>query len=269
MNIFAKDFLFDGQRASDFGCMVCSFNGSGGLETAAGGEIEYNAVKLPGRNEFGFYGSQFNTAVTWNFSICKNPCKKGNYYFDQYEESMIRKWLVKTDGYRMMQFDQDGYEDIFYNVYFNAMPHQHLGKTVGFDLTATSDCAYGFTDIIKKKAVISSQMPLEFHVHSDLNAHILPTINLRMYSNIHEKTQISILNTDCAGKTESPMTFKNILSNHISANSRTKEVSGLDSPDDFNWNYLKLRDGKNIITTSGTELVEIEILYREPRLITV
>ena len=45
-------------------------------------------------------------------------------HFSQYEESMIMKWLAKTDGYRWIQFEQEGYEDIFYKVMINALPHQ-------------------------------------------------------------------------------------------------------------------------------------------------
>lgn len=251
--------------------MICSFDGNGGLKTATGGEIEYNISKMPENNKFSFYGSSFSSTITWNFSICKNLCRKGDYYFDQYEESMIKKWLVKTDGYKMMQFDQDGYEDIYYNVCFNAVPHQHLGKTIGFDLTATSDCAYGFTDIIKKKAIIDSKTPLKFNVHSDVMEHILPITNVMVWDSLHEVDKgISVWNDAGEGKPSDPMTFKNISGNHITIDSSTKTVIGLNSPDDFNWNYLKLRDGLNVISTGlNSGMIEIEILYRETRLITV
>lgn len=276
--MFATDFLFDGQKASDFGCMICSFNGNVGVETAEGGEIEYNAVKTPCRNELMFYGSQFNTTITWKFSICKNLCKKRNYYFDQYEESMIKKWLVKTDGYRMMQFDQRGYEDIYYNVYFNISPHQYLGKTIGFDLTAISNCPYGFTEVIKKKAIINSMSKMEFTVHSDVNTVILPTSHIKIYYyNLHNTgQQISIINEDSDGKQGNPMIFENVLNNTdlntaiITINSDSGIVDGLNSPNNFNWNFLKLRDGVNKITTNFEEgFIEIEIQYREPRNIIV
>lgn len=272
--MFATDFLFDGQRASDFGCMICSFDGNGGLKTAEGGEIEYNAIKMPGRNKFSFCGSQFNSTVTWNFSICKNPCRKGNGYFDQYEESMIKKWLLKTDGYRMMQFDQNGYEDIYYNVYFNIFPYQYLGKTVGFDLTAISDCPYGFTDIIKKKAIITSMSKLELTVHSDVNAVILPISHIKIYyHNLHNTgRQVSITNKDSTGKPDKPMIFQNALNDTnlnaaiITIDSYSGVVNGLNNPNNFNWKFLKLRDGLNTITTDFNEgFVEIEIQYREPR----
>lgn len=247
--------------------MICSFNGNGGTETAAGGEIEYNIVKTPGSNKFDFYGSQFNTTITWNFSICKNPCRKGNGCFDQYEESMIKKWLLKTDGYRMMQFDQGGYEDIFYNVYFNAAPHQILGKTVGFDLTATSDCAYGFTDIIKiEMDRIDSSTQLKFNVHSDINTYILPTVKIyRGYAMIGDFSINNYSDTELANPIlDKPMAFKNIQGN-IVMEPEIGAIEGLTRADDSNWSFLKLKDGMNIITTDSDIGFGIELLYREPR----
>lgn len=270
--MFATDFLFDNQRASDLGLMICSFDGNS--EAATGGEIEYNVVKTPERDNFTFYGSQLNSVLTWNFSICKNPCKNQNMFFDQYEESMIMKWLVKTDGYRWLQFDEDGYEDIFYKVCINSKPHQVIGKTIGFDVTATSDCAYGFTDIIKKKSILNNFGSLKFTVHSDLNTMILPKIYMEVEcTNMHiYNRKISITNEGSSGVICNTMIFQNIIkppsskSGIITINSDTGTVDGLNDPNNFNWNFLKLRDGINIISTDyDVGFIHLEIQYREPR----
>lgn len=266
--MFATDFLFDSQRSSDFGCMICSFDDNS--ETATGGEMEYNVVKTPDTDKFTFYGSQSTSVITWKFSICKKPCKNNNMYFTQYEESMIAKWLIKTDGYRLIQFEQDGYEDIFYNVYINMLPHQIMGKTVGFDLTVTSDHAYGFTDIIKIKQRIDSSTQLKFNVHSDINTYILPIVKIYRGStmignfsiNNHSDTALtnSILNK--------PIIFENIEGN-IVMNSDIETIEGLSNANDFNWNFIRLKDGLNIITTDSDIGFDIELLYREPRYIRV
>lgn len=256
--MFATDFLFDNQRASDFGLMICSFDG--GAETASGGEIEYNVVKTPNRDKYTFYGAQFDSVITWAFSICKNPCKNDTLYFDQYEESMIAKWLLKTDGYKSFQFDQEGYEDVFYNVYINISPHQTAGKTVGFDLEVTSDCAYGFSDIITRKAVISSSAPLTLNVHSDINTYILP------YVKINGTGDFCINNDE--DKSQKAAEIKNV-SQEIIMDSDTDMISGIDSPNDFNWHFLRLVDGMNVITTNSGSGIEIEIRYREPRRVIV
>lgn len=265
--MFATDFLFDNQRASDLGLMICSFNGD--FETASGGEIEFNVVKTPNQDKFTFYGAQFNSPIEWNFSICKNPCLNKSFYFNQYEESMVCKWLLRTDGYKLFQFDQPGYEDIFYNVYINLIPHQESGRTVGFDLTVTSDCAYGFTDIIKKEAFINKSTPLRLNIHSDINTHILPKVringrgnftinNYRNYNNGSYKNQIL----------DKIIEFKNI-STEIILDSDTDIVTGLSNPSDFNWHFLYLIDGTNFITTNSSSNIKIELEYREPRYVKI
>ena len=256
--MFATDFLFDNQRASDLGCMICSFDG--GSETASGGEIEYTVVKTPNRDNYTFYGAQFDSVITWAFSICKNPCKNDTLYFDQYEESMIAKWLLKTDGYKSFQFNQEGFEDIFYNVYINLSPHQIAGKTVGFDLEVTSDCAYGFSDIMTRKAIISSSTPLILNVHSDINTYLLPYVKINGTGNF-------CINND-EDTLQKATEIKNVLQ-EITMNSDTEMISGITSPNDFNWYFLRLVDGRNTITTDSDSEVEIEIQYREPRRIIV
>lgn len=261
--MFAMDFLFDGQRASDFNLMICSFNGES--ETVSGGEVEYNVVKTPGRDRFTFYGSQLNSVLQWNFSICKNPCRNTNQssqYFDQYEESMVSKWLIKTDGYRYFQFDQPGYEDIFYNVCFNITPHQINGHTVGFDLTATSDCGYGFTDIIKRKAIIKYGVDFKLNVHSDINTYILPLVKIKGVGNFYIKNNSDIMQKESD--------FENVSSTkQIIMDSDCDSIYGIDNPNDFNWYFLRLVDGINNITTNSITDIEIEIQYREPRYIKI
>ena len=70
--MFAADFQFDNNLASDFDLIIGAFDDD--VETATGGEIEFNVVKTPNSNRYDFYGAQFNTVLTWNFSVIKNPC---------------------------------------------------------------------------------------------------------------------------------------------------------------------------------------------------
>lgn len=275
--MFATDFLFDNQRASDFGCIICSFDG--GAETASGGEIEYNVVKTPNRDKYTFYGAQFDSVITWTFSICKNPCKNDTLYFDQYEESMITKWLLKTDGYKSFQFNHEGYEDIFYNVYINLSPHQIAGKTVGFDLEVTSDCAYGFSDVITRKATINNFAPLILNIHSDINTYILPYVKVNGTGNAYiSNDNDELQNADLDKATEIKNMAENESWNFIMdsdtdmitvIDSDTGQTTALSDPNKFNWYFLRLVDGINTITTKSKSDIDIEIQYREPRRVIV
>lgn len=258
--MFATDFLFDGQRASDFGLMICSFDGD--FETASGGDVEYNVVKTPGRDKFVFYGSQLNSVLTWNFSICKNTCINEEIFFNQYEESRVLKWLLRTDGYKELQFDQEGYEDIIYYVYFNVSIQQVSGKTVGFNLTATSNCAYGFSNTIIKSSKINSSIPLKINVHSDLNTYIFPYIKIR---NVNSVDTFYIKNDN--DKTGTNTEFYNMQTetDEIIMDSDTDIILHLSDPNKFNWYFIRLVDGWNIISTNAGKDLEIEIQYKEPR----
>lgn len=272
--MFATDFLFDNHYAGDFGLMICSFDQS--PQTASGGEIEYNAVKTPGRDRFALYGAQRNAAIEWHFSVCKNPDRNRNPYFTQHEESRIAKWLLQTDGYKLFRFCQEGYEDVFYHACVNMTPHQFLGQTIGFDLTVTSDCAYGFTGVITQKAVLTKASPmLEFRVQSDVSACILPRVRIRAAGGFGIGNE--------ADKDSRETVFPNLPAGKITeliidSEKDTVFIQNdgaavlLPDPDMFNWRFPRLVDGVNRIALQKipeTERIEIEIQYREPRRIIV
>lgn len=257
--MFATDFLFDNNRASDFGLIIGSFDGE--FETATGGDIEYNVVKAPNNDRFDFYGAQLNTVITWNFSIVKNPClyNGDEYYFSQYEESQIAKWLLKQDGYKWFQFDQEGYEDVYYQVQINMLPHQVSGKTVGFDLTVTSNCGYGYSEQILKEFILNSKKPILLNIYSDTNSYILPNISLTGTGNFY----IRNINDTSQNKTE----LCNVH-NEIIMDSQNDIIKGI-SPNDFNWIFLRLVNGTNEIVTNSVNDIKVKILYREPRKVIV
>ena len=261
--MYAKDFIFDSHRLSDYNCMICSFD-SNNDSPASGGEIEFNVAKSPNRDKFNFYGSKLNSVFTWNFSICKKICDDNqNDYFDQYEESMLAKWLLKLDGYRYLQFDQDGYEDIFYKVQINNMiPHQISGRTIGYDLTVISNCGYGFSDLITKNTTISSATPLKLMVHNDLDSVIFPYITITGSGNFYVSNDSDISQNISTGKASQ---FTNV-SSVLEMDCENDIITGC-NPDNFNWYFLRLVDGENIISTNST--LNIEIKYREIRRVIV
>lgn len=261
--MFATDFLFDSQRLSDFGCMICSFDGE--PEPASGGEIEFNVVKSPNKDRFLFYGAQFNTVLTWNFSICKNVCSNNDMHFDQYEESMLAKWLLKTDGYKPFQFDQEGWEDIYYNVYINMKPRQVGGRTIGYDLTATSNCGYGYSNEITKIATINSSTPLKFNVNNDINTVIYPHIQIKGSGDFYISNNSDLMQNI---RNDKASEFANI-SGTITMDSENDVILGIPTPNDFNWYFMRLVDGTNEITTNSINGINVEIIYREARRIIV
>ncbi len=263
--MYATDFLFNENRASDLGLMICSFNGE--FETATGGNIEYNVVKTPGRDKFDFYRAQFNEIITWNFSICKNPCQNNNeeMYFNQYEESQIAQWLLKQDGYKWFQFDQDGYRDIYYMVHINMLPHQVGGQTVGFDLTVATNCGYGFTDEIVKEFTFNRNKTIRLDIHSDTNSYILPYVTVYGRGDFYISNDSDLSQNSSNGKE----TRLYHVTEKIIMDSDNDIIKGIKNTSDFNWHFLRLVNGVNNIVTDSDGDIKISFTYREPRRVIV
>ena len=150
-------------------------------------------------------------------------------------------------------------------------PRQILGQTAGFDLTVTSDCSYGFTGILRQKALLSaSSEPLEFRIHSDVNTYILPHVTFKCTGNFkirnendpnHPETEFYNLG---AGKTRE--FIMDTDSDTIFLKEGEKLVP-LPDPGMFNWHFLRLTDGTNriIVQAEPGITIETEIQYREPR----
>lgn len=262
--MFATDFLFNRNQASDFDLIIGSFDSE--VETATGGEIEFNTVKTPNRNTFDFYDAKFNTILTWNFSVIKNPYTHNHddLYFDQYEESQIAKWLLRTDGYKWFRFLQEGYEDIFYRVQVNMKPHQVWGKTVGFDLEVKSNCGYGFTEKKIRRYTLNSNNPIKLNINCDILDYILPCVSVTGSGDFYISNDSDILQNKSID--QSTQLFN--VSNIVVMDSDTDQITGV-LPQNFNWYFLRLVDGVNVITTDSENDISVEIVYREPRRVIV
>lgn len=58
---------------------------------------------------------------------------------------MLRRWLIRKDGYHWIHFLQRDFEDIFYKVTIHLNPFYVSGRLIGYEATVTSNCEYGFS----------------------------------------------------------------------------------------------------------------------------
>lgn len=91
------DFEYDKERLSDYGMVICNFNGNKVVETMpSGADISYNQIKPSGTDRFHLYSSTYESAYTTTFQICKNPCgnkSDGSMYLQQ------MKYRPSKDGF--------------------------------------------------------------------------------------------------------------------------------------------------------------------------
>ena len=264
--MFASDFLFDDQKASDFGLIISSE--SGGDAVVSGGEIDIVSVRPPDRDSFDYYLGKLDSPIQFNFSVLKYSCDDPNdIYVTPEEESRIARWLLrksKHQGYGWLQFDQDYYRDICYKVFFTEMkPMQVNGRTVGFELACISNCGYAFTNEKKHYFNLVSGTDVTIVLTNDIITYIYPRMKI-----IGGSGNFYIRNLSDPDVQNSKSDFQNIASD-LDINSEDDIINGILSPTDFNWIFPRMVDGDNVFTTNSSNTLTIELTYREVRRILV
>ena len=263
--MFAGDFLFNNQKASDFNLVISSDNG--GDAVVSGGEIEISSVRPPDRDNYDFYVGSLNSPIQFTFFFFLNRCDDPNdNYITQEEESRIAKWLLRKSkhlGYGWLQFDQEYYRDICYHVCFNEMkPIQVNGRTVGFELNCISDCGYAFTNEKKHKFNLVAGSNVTIVLTNDMVTYTYPKITISggsgnfYFANNSDTEQLS-------------SKFKNVTGT-LELDCQNDIINGLTSPTDFeNWIFPRMVDGDNEFETNSANTLTVELSYREARRVLV
>lgn len=149
------DFIFDGEALSDYGYILCAFEGDS--VSWEGGDVTFTTIKPPNSDKQVFYTSSQENSLTTTCCICKNPCDHEDIDITQEDYSEIYRWLQRTDGYHWLQFIQEDFDDIYYNSMINPEPYFINGKTVGFYLNITTDSPYAYSKLIRKNFTLNDE----------------------------------------------------------------------------------------------------------------
>lgn len=144
--MYATDFEYDGERLSEHGMMICSFDGIQDETVSSGADITFNCIKPSTANQFKLYSSTYEEAYTTTFQICKNVCDIADaedLYLTTREISSLQRWLCRHTFHQFHML-QDGYEDIFWVGSFSSKQILRHGKTVGLELTLVTDAPYAY-----------------------------------------------------------------------------------------------------------------------------
>lgn len=127
------DFEYSGKCLSDFGFMICKFDG-GGMDTVSNGStVTFNTVPTMGGTKFELTSSVYEECLTATIQICKHPCHGNGDEIDFHEMRQIMRWLNRK-GYHKLKFMCDGYIDIYFEASFNVSNVEIDGKIIGFEL---------------------------------------------------------------------------------------------------------------------------------------
>lgn len=150
--MYASDFEYDGHYLSDFGFVVCDFDGASSYDViSAGSKITFNKVSRNSGKKYGLNGTSYDECITATFDICKDPCfdEDGTITSDEYRDLM--RWLNRGRflKFRMLnelddsedEFDR---ETCYFYASFNIEKIKMYDKLYGLRLTLETNAPFGF-----------------------------------------------------------------------------------------------------------------------------
>lgn len=131
----ALDFEYDGLNLSDWGYVVCEFDGDGGLEVLSNGsQLTFNTVPMFRGTKFDLTDSIYEECIETTFQICKNNCDGvvEPIHIGEYRDLVT--WLNRREFHKFKVLDGE-YLDFYYEGSFNVSRIEVGGQIVGLELT--------------------------------------------------------------------------------------------------------------------------------------
>lgn len=149
--MYAVDFEYDGQYLSDYGFMICDFDGAGDKDvTSAGSNVTFTKVSRNYGKNYSLGGTSYDECVKTTFQICKKPddCGKSSVDMvitnDEYRDLM--RWLNRREFLKFQVFDEDDEErtTCYFDVSFNVSKIKIGGALYGLELALESNRPFGY-----------------------------------------------------------------------------------------------------------------------------
>lgn len=264
----AYNFIYDGEALTDYGFIICTFDGPLGMETvSAGSEMTMNTVMQAEGRKYNLASVTYETPYEMTaFQICKAPICGEEQFQEDYvvtvdEYRDIMRWLNRK-GYYKFRLDDDEWQGIYMEGTFNVSRIEIGGQLFGFELTLMTNRPYALLDEIVETLEFTSSNYTTAQViydSSDEIGYIYPTSvvvtlaasgDLTIYNSIESRTT-QILN--CTSGEVITMDCQHlIISSSLSAH---------DIATDFNYAFFRLvntyTDRTNEITVSLPCTIEI------------
>lgn len=147
--VYAIDFKYDGQYLSDYGFIICNFDGSNGVSvTDAGSRIAFNKVSRNNGKSYSLTSTQYGDCISCTFDICKNP---ELYSYEDREISNaeyrdLMRWLNRREFLKFQVIDarDDDRDPCYFNVSFNVSKIKISERLYGLQLELESDKPFGY-----------------------------------------------------------------------------------------------------------------------------
>ena len=262
MQLYAKDFNFNGHNASDFNFILCSFGTDGVSEAQdTGFNLELITTTIPSNNRNMLSGINYSDAYVFTVTMIYNECNGSNTdksYFSYAEVREVENWLSVSKYTKFTIDDLD-----FSNIYFNVIPtniqrHKHNGNVIGWTVEFTCDSPFAW-EVEEKSVSVSGTINLVLDNTSDdaTTKYIFPAIHYSPTSN----GTFSIVNKSDNNYT---MQIDNMRQNddlYITDVGVITTASNLNVYNDFNKHFLRLIHGSNSLSIKGNGIIVFIMIY--------
>lgn len=266
--MFCTDFIFDGELLSDHNLMICNLDGS--EPSQSGGDVTFITTQPPSSDKQTYYTSKCEDPIVFTFQIGKNICEITNQedmYFSQSEQSRLKRWLKRLDGYHWLSFQQEGF-DVWFHVQFNLQPYYFDGHVIGYDVTGNTDSSYGYSEEYTNTFDLDIGEKYELDNDSDIPGKLYPQVTITAKGN--GTVRIESGYNDSLEETE----IINVISGDVLVlDGNDDYFDGVRYPDYFNFVFpIMVNDYSSTNTyfnNIGTIDLEMKIKYRYVRMVDI
>lgn len=177
--MYFKDFEYDNQRLSDFGCMICHILEDGSTSAInIGSQLTYDTLPIAEGSKFKLTSTKYNEPYTATIEICKCNCNDlDDNFFSQEEIVNIMRWLNRKSFNKFkLIYDTGDLAKVYYNAAFNISPIQYWGGIIGFQLALQTDAPFAYYDEVEYTMEFSDgNLQHSYYDISDEIGHIYPS----------------------------------------------------------------------------------------------
>lgn len=253
------DFIYDSEKLSDFGMVVCSFNGTND-SFSIGNTIAINKVKGSRSDKYMSTGYQYDSTFNFEMQIAKNPCTDDNVELNLTDKEITKivRWLNRKKNCKFSPIYDDGsFSDVYYYGTFNIEVVSNGKHIVGLTLSFDSNAPYGFGKEKTIQSTLNSNNTLTITDDSDEIGYVYAYTTVRCLTagNLTISNSLDPFNSVVVNNCKSGeiITLDGQLKLINSSTSHNKLCN------DFNWRYLRIANTYNDTVNKFTSSISCEI----------
>lgn len=260
MDLFASDAKIGNYVFSEHHIILSSFNFDDSCDMGMSNTISeqfLGSASVPR-----FLGTSYDSKLTGKFTVMLNACDTdGRYVFTLEECRDFLKRFTGVNGYQKLTLKHDdSWDNYYYNIHINNVSYEKNGKfVVGIGMEFECDSQFAWEEVIITKEIETVGESITIENESDsLYEYTYPITTI---SDTDDVTNYKLKNTSDDNRES---IISSISSGHTiimdSGLSTIKDSSGSLMSDKFNFKFLRLIPGNNVIEVSHPSSIQFKML---------